>query len=401
MSIAIKKKLARLGGLEPAAWLETLVPLGRSSRRIAARHAALRRRDYESALAAEPEPSPERGRLLSLLGRRAEARRELSADLRRRPTGRAAAWLAEAGDARPGLLDRAVALEPGEPRWRLWRALASLAARGPARAALSDAEAAGEGAVAGAARAAALRRLGLPRRALRALDAALTAAPDEAWLYRLRGRLRLDAGDLEGFVSDACGELALDDALGTFSRALGDAPRYDPAAFERAATRFLARHRRAYWMRAFRGDCRRAPEVGDHPGGLRDLEEAASERPDSAWVLAYLSRARLFSGDEAGARAALWRAARLAPRCGWIAAWKAGLLLKLGDVSGALAGARRALVLDEGYELAHAWHGAALARLERWEAAERSLTVAVELSPGLSFAEKALAAARRALGVPA
>jgi tetratricopeptide (TPR) repeat protein len=400
--------------------LSLLARVGRSSAYDAARHGVMRGPAYEDALAraralpSTPQAAARRGRLLRLLGRREEAQLALAAAARLAPRlPEAHAWLWEASSAslRPRAaaegLDRAVALAPKAALWRAWRGLARLSPEGrtdraAARAALADFDAAAaldpRLTLAHAGRALALGALGEGRRAARALDAAARLSPEEGWLYQLRARARLSCGDREGFLADTELSILRDEALGDFAKILGSMPGYAPDRLARAAGEFLAREPRAWWMLAFRGDCRRSPEVRDFRGSLEDLEKAVELRPRCGWAWAYLARAREALGDQAGGLAAAAKAAALAPGSGWIRVWRGELLRKAGETRAALTHLSRGLSLNPDYELGYAWRGAARLELGEAEGALADLELACRLSPDYPFAARARTQALRALG---
>ena len=160
--------------------------------------------------------------------------------------------------------------------------------------------------------------------ALTALDRAVLLEPRQAWLRRLRARLRWAEGDRRGFLSDCEAEVMMEEGAGTFALALGSQSHYSPRRLAAAADRFLRAEPKAYWMLVLRGDCRRSPEVNDFAGALADFEAAVALKPDCAWAWAYLSRARMTNATGAGALEAVRRAVALAPRCGWLRSGRRG-----------------------------------------------------------------------------
>ncbi len=408
----LEAALRRPGGVDVFSALAAVANVGRSSRYDRRRHAAFAARDYERALAAAP-PSVDawswarRGRLLSLLGRRAQAARAFTAALAKdRGLAAAHAWAWEAGAQKSfGALDRAIINDARCPVWPAWRGTARLAeARGKSAttAALRDLERSlaldGGFAPALAAAAVAQSRLGRSRAALNLLDEALRRHSREAWLYRLRARLLLAAGEEDGFVRDLEEGLALDEGLGDFAKIFGEMSSYSPSRLAAAADRFLAKRPRVFWMLAFRGDCRRSPEVNDFAGAVRDFEEAVALRPDCPWAWAYLSRARITNASPASALEAIDRAAALAPRCGWIHVWRGELLRRLGRHGMALREFNAGLKADPDYEFGYAWRAGTLRVLGRSAEAVADLTLAIALDPAYAWSLNERSLALRGLG---
>ncbi|MBI3554131.1 MAG: hypothetical protein HY077_16665 [Elusimicrobia bacterium] len=401
--------------------LGRLTHLGRSSRYDLRRHGLMREAAYRKALGSAPSAarSPrllaKRARAERILGLGGEARRALERAAAGDPRlPEAHAWLWEldwgAGRRHPapaGGIDRAVALAPREPCWRVWRGLGRLPGRqardqAACRKSLEDFEAAlalGPAcALAHAGRAMALTGLGGLRAAEAGLGKAIRLEPRQGWLHHLRARARLGLKDLDGFVADCESSILLDEALGDFANIFGSMPGYSPKRLAERADRYLARHPKTYWMHAFRGDCRRSPEVDDSSGALEDLETAVALRPDCSWAWAYLSRARLSSGLEGPALEAADRAVSLEPDCGWYRIWRGEIRRRLGETSAALRDFDRGLALSPDYELGYAWRGGAKLAARRPAEALTDLELSLKLFPNYAWAREQRAQALTALG---
>lgn len=397
-------RAARADRVVPA-WQTQIV--SRSSGYVLARHAAAFRTRYEEALrrpaASSASDAAARGRILSLLGRGEEASAAFDAALRMDrdcSAARAWRWSFESARTRGRLpsedIDRAVAAEPSRALWRALRGAGRAmlyldGTRRDARGALADLERALETDpdCLPALIAAALTRSKSRRHSTalalsaRALD--LDARP--SFLLALSAACRLSLGDREGFVADSERAVLADEGLGYFQRAFESGPR--PADARRkleTAEKFLKREPRAHWAYVYLGDHKRAPEINDFLGGLRDLEKAVELAPDRAYAWAYLSRARLTHADRVSAMAAADRAVSLAPACGWIRVWRGEIRRRLGDASGALADFDRGLELDPDYELGYAWRGGAKRALGRVEEALPDLALAGAMDPRCAWA---------------
>lgn len=227
---------------------------------------------------------------------------------------------------------------------------------------------------------------------------AIRLRPKEGWLFLARADARRRDGDLAGFVADATAAHYLDEGAGVFRFAVADPREASARAAVGGATRFLRRHPRAAWALASRADLKRFPQINDFPGALADFEAAAKLAPREAWILAYLSRARISGGDAAGALEAVSRAARLRPGCAWIRAWKGEVLRRLGRPRESLRELDAALRLDPGYEFTRAWRGGALRLLGRSDEALDELSLARALDPSCAWTQVETSLALRALG---
>lgn len=400
-----------------AIWQPKLV--SRSSHYLPFRHAALFRHRYEGVLdrpaASSAAESARRARILHILGREVESRRAFDAALRLDPHCAAAwAWRWSAGFAAARGrrsyedVDRAVALEPNRALWTALRGIGrTVEFLDDVSPQLSRPWADLERALdldpkcllALIASGMALLKADRPREALKFFSRALREDPRPSFLSAFSSSCRLSMGDVDGFVSDCEQAVYADEGLGYFQRALDwDSTERPPSQKIEAATRYLDRHKRAYWMYAYRGDYRRAPEINDNLGGLRDLEKAVELKPDCAYAWAYLSRARLAHASSSSAMEAADRAVLLRPDCGWLSIWRGEIRRRLGDPKGALSDLDRGLRLDPDYELGYAWRGGAKRSLGRAEEALPDLALASALDPRYAWALQEHSLALRKLG---
>jgi len=363
--------------------------MGRDSRFLPERAAILRGEELESAFkrvkGRSSQALAERGRLLRLLGRRAEALPllEESASLGS-AAGRAFLWELRGDSDSIELLDLAISAEPRTARWRLWRA-AARAPRDPA-AMREDARAASglgfDPAVAGLLEAFAAAEAGLLAEAEPLAAKALLADPTIEWGWRLRGRLRKKQGRADEALADCIVSLHLNECLHNLHILLDE--RIDPgqaAPALRQLDALLEREPALWWAYAFRADFRRFPEINDHVGALEDMERCLALRPDCAWALAYMTRCRISVGDWAGARRSIDAAVALDPACGWIAAWKGEHQRRAGETKAAIKTLDRAQRLDPDYEFTYAWRGGALRQSGRPLEALKDLDKAIRLDP--------------------
>jgi tetratricopeptide (TPR) repeat protein len=397
------------------AWQPHLV--SRSSRYVLARHAAMFRRRYEavadrssSSSAAE---SAAQARILHFLGRREESRLKFEEALRLDShCAEAWAWRWSAGFARGPRsyegVDRAVELEPARALWTALRGVGKTVEflegrRDGLGRSLEDLERAldldPKSLPALIASGMAHMKADKPRRALDFFGRSLRLDARPSFLHAFSGLCRLSLGDRDGFVADCEKGVYADEGLGFFQPLLADDSAGRSAAdWIEAATRYLDRHPRAYWMHVYRGDYRRAPEINDFSGGLRDLEKAVELAPDCAYAWAYLARARLSQASPAAAIEAADRSVRLNPSCGWIFIWRGELRRRLGDAKGALSDFDRGLKLDPDYDLGYAWRGGAKRLLGRPEDALPDLALAAALDPRHAWAIQEHSLALRQLG---
>jgi tetratricopeptide (TPR) repeat protein len=451
---AIDRLFLRLGSSELIeAWYRVAWPR-RSSRYNLSRHAILHRREYEKALALlerakEPALVARRGRILRILGRREEAVKDLDRALALGARGAEAhawRWEAELGGERPARapstagIDRAIALEPRNPLWPVWKAIGLLSARTTSKAALDAASKAAELAVSvdpervfarlvvtllG-------RRLGDAAMERRGVDAVIRLDPNLYFARVHRAQLRLADGDEAGFFDDHDAATILEERACFFTGTTGGrniapaAPQplvsllcsgvESPAPGARwavelsrgglsslskiaaACGRILARDKDAYWIRVLRGNCRRQPELNDLAGAREDFEAAVALKPGCAWAWAYLSRIHMATSAEGPAMASIDRAIALQPGSGWMRIWRGEVRRWFGDHAGALADFDRGLKLSPDYEFGYAWRGGARLALGRAERALEDLDIAVGLEPGYSWAVQQRAAALRRLG---
>lgn len=347
----------------------------------------------------------------------------LDLSLRKRPEARAYAWRWELSWAErgkktpPGFadIDRAIELEPRNGLWLAWRACGRIVGlpaldkeisaakrrkmEGQTRAAIADAQAAGDSVLAHVASALAWGNLARGDEALRSSDAALALAPTEGWLHRLRGPLRWRLGDVAGYVADMDAAMILEEKWKfPFEAGPGEGAEEAWRAGLAACDSYLRREPKAYWMYVFRGDCRRSPKCNDFAGAIADFEKAVSLKPDCAWAWAYLSRARLTAGEGPKARQAIEKAVALAPRCGWMRIWRGEVKRRMGEALDSLPDFDQGLELDPDYELGYAWRGGAKRSLGLPEDSLPDLSLAAALDPQYPWTLHERSLALRALG---
>ncbi len=361
--------------------------LGRSSPFQPARFGIIHEKALREELAAVPKHDRlRRARLLRLLGETRPAGRELAAVLRgKNPPAAAHAYHWEWGTGKSAALNRAVALEPANGAWRLWRAI-DLLLRAELRSAANDAAAAARlmpgqafphfvaGLIAYA--------QDQPALACRSLDLALRLEPAVEWGRRLRAICRLKQGDRDGCLSDCLEAMRLDEMAGTLFIPL-DIYLDELEAREHvaAATRYIESRPDAYWAYVYRADWKRGPAINENSSALADLLKAVALAPDCAWAWAYLTRAQTAMGDFSGAKTSIERAVALDPSCGWIWAWRGEQLRRSGDALGAEKAFDRAILLSPDYELSYAWRGAVRRSLGRPAQAVEDLSIALRLEP--------------------
>jgi len=388
-----------------SAMLESVCNLGRSSRYGLRRRRIFSAADADSAALASPLKTTDAGeaarrsRRLRLAGRDAEAAAGFNRAAALDP--RCAAAVAARWESlwTPGKslseIERAIALEPREPVWRIWRGLAGLAARVEGRRPADSAKRHFEDAL--ALRESPLAWAGLAladgAKAVAACGKALKSEPNQGWLYRLRAKARLKDGDEEGFLVDSRRETLLDEGIGTLCEVFPTEQRRPVGRLLAAAERFLARRPQVHWMLVVRGDCRRSPEVNNFAGAVSDFEAAAALDPKCPFTRAYLSRALMVAGRTDAAMEAINLAIALAPASGWLRVWRGELRRRQGDNAGSLIDFDEGLRLDPDYEMGYAWRGGARRALGRTDEAIKDLGLAAALDPNYawSFAERSLA----------
>lgn len=385
---------------------------GRSVKYGFRRHVAVYQGDYERLLEKEPKTArdwAERGRALRLLGRRSDAEDcfgkalALDSKLARALAYRFEARLADAVKSRYVAfddIDAAIALEPKDPWWRVWRAAAWLSGvatssrRKGRLKALEDSAAAiklDRGcALAWIVSAWANEMLTRPQAARQALSRALALEPGEGWLYVWRAEL----GGSPDWTQDDERGMLLDEGL-PFGRF---APPDDPKAAVASTTRRLKRAPKSHWARVIRSSYLRGHPFNDFSGALRDLEEAAALAPRCAWTRAHLSRAQIMAGDLDAARRSLDAAVKLAPKSGWIRAWRGELRRRRGELEPALADFEAALRLDPSQELVYAWRGGARRALGDDRGALEDLDAAARLDARSAWVHHERCLALRGLG---
>ena len=395
-----------------ALWQSTLD--SRSSRYLQSRHAAIFRHRYERALEG-PQGSTaaeltSRARILHLLGRKEDSKRAFDAALRRDARcAEAWAWQWSAdfdvSEFRPSFegIDRAIELEPARALWPALRGIGK-AMKYPGEGRSSeDLEKALEldpkcllALIASGMEGLKASR---PREALVFFGRALREDPRPSFLHVYSSACRFSLDDTDGFVSDAERAVYADEGLGYFQKAFdSDSTDRPPEHKIEAATKYLRQHKDAYWMYVYRGDYRRAPEINDNLGGLRDLEKAVELKPDCAYAWSYLARARLSHATPASAMEAADRSVLLQPACGWLHIWRGEIRRRLGDVKGALNDFNRGLKLDPDYEFGYAWRGGAKRALKRPDEALPDLALASALDPRYAWAIQEHSLALRQLG---
>ncbi len=371
--------------------------LGRSCAHLPWRHGILHEKKHLEALSnlsgRDPGTLAARGRLLRLLGRLQEARSELGEALRlSAPSPEAWAWRWELesslGRGKASDLDQAIALEPENGWWRLWRAIRFLE-ESCLKEALRDSEAALERipgqALAHVARGLVWFKGREFRRACRSLEEGLRLKPRLEWGLRLRAVCRYELGDLEGCLEDCFGAMRLNEMIGTLFIPLGLTQRkLGTRENIEAATRFIRRHPKAFWAYVYRSDYKREPAVNENASALQDLMRAIELKPDCAWAWAYLTRCQTAMGDFQGARRSIEQAVALDPGCGWAMAWRGEHLRRLGDIQGASDSLDKAVRLGPDYELAYAWRGSVRRLLGRPQEAIEDLNIAIRLKPTYS-----------------
>lgn len=399
--------------------LESVLFPGRSSKYGFRRHGIMHAASYLRILSEPPRTDSaaivRRARALRILGRPEEALREFNRALKGDFDNAAALawrWELRFGDARkagalsPFDIDRAIVLEPHNRQWRLLRSLRYIAKPFPVfreeyREALKDLEEAlaldPHFMLTHALLAVTYRHLERFDKAIEHADAAICLETGQAWLYRFRSFLQLRLKNTKGFVADCEQTILLDEGAGYFRSALNE-PSSKQEATVRAADRYLARHKKAYWMYVLRGDSRRSPEVNDFSGGLEDFYKALALNPNCSWGWAYLARALMMNGAFAEAMKAIGKALKLKPQCGWFYIWRGEMLRRQGDFAGSIADFSLGLALDPDYELGYAWRGGAKLQMKKSAAALKDLDLAAKLNPSHSWTIHERSRALRNLG---
>ncbi len=381
------------------------------------RYARALDRAFASGLSAEELTAD--ARVLRFLGRGKESRQAFTAALRRDPNC-AAAWAwrwdadfissVHAKSYSYEAIDRALELEPARGLWVAMRGVGKLAqyrisGTGRIDEPVSDLERAldldAKCQPALIALGWALLTDGRHHRALNLFDRSLRSDARSSFLYVLRGRCRLGLGDRNGYIADCEKAVYAEEGLGHFEGELdvgSSGGRHPVARKIEAATRYLRRNRRAYWMYLYRGDYRRAPEINDPEEGLKDIEKAVEIKPDCAYAWAYLSRARLMAGNQASALEAADRSVALNPACGWILIWRGEIRRRLRDMKGALSDINRGLKMTPDYELGYAWRGGIIRALGRPDDALADLALARALDPRQAWTAQEYSLTLRQLG---
>lgn len=400
---AARRLLERLGHLEvlerlPAAQAGDSAALcGRARGAFGVIHARALERALPG-LAGSP-----RGRVLWLLGRRAEAAAALAG-------ARDAEGLAYLGasllDSDPRkaerALSRALRLDASLSGAWQWRAAARLETGGRAAEALADLDRRDALGAPGP--------LSLLLRALACADArrwrdsaaaatALIALEPEGqagWAFRFQARL--GEGRFAAAEADYHEARDRDPDCDGFDPVDGDRRAAIPSDREgrlRHYDRAVRRHPRLAVLRAERAEALRERGVGRFDLALKEYRALEPRFGRRAWFQAFYARAEGPSeGLEAGLRR-LDRACRLFPSGGWLFAWRGEALRRLGRPREALRDLDRAAALQPWYGYAHAWRGAALHDLGRWTEARRALDAG--LAMGITYPADAHALHLRSL----
>lgn len=151
-----------------------------------------------------------------------------------------------------------------------------------------------------------------------------------------------------------------------------DLPHPPPRDILVAAGTFLREHPEMPWAWVVKAFCQRA--LLRFKDNVKSMERAVALRPNSAALLAILSRARFTQIYPASALSDLEKARRLAPRCGWITAWRGEAARQLGRPREALRYLDFAVKLDPSYPNAHFWRGGVLRLLGRGRQAAQALS---------------------------
>lgn len=402
---AARRALERLGHLEvlerlPAAQAGDSAALcGRALGAFGVLHA----RELSRLLAGLEGSRSLRGRVLWLLGRRAEAAAALSGA--RDAEGLAylgASLLASAPARAERVLTRALRLDPSLAGAWQWRAAARLEKGGRAKEALSDLDRRDALAAPGP--------LSLLLRAMACADArrwkdsaaaataliALDPAGQAGWAFRFQASLG------EGRYADAEQDYHeardRDPDCDGFDPVDGDRRDAIPSRMEgrlRHYDRAVRRHPRLAVLRAERAEVLREKGVGRFDLAVKEYRALEPRFARRAWFQAFYARAEGPSaGLEAGLRR-LDRACRLFPAGGWLFAWRGEALRRLGRPREALRDLDRAVALQPWYGYAHAWRGAALQDLGRWAESTRAFDAG--LAMGITYPADAHALHLRSL----
>ena len=220
--------------------------------------------------------------------------------------------------------------------------------------------------------------------------------PRTATAYVSRGVARLAKGDADGAVLDFNQALAISPGLiwayynrGTAWLAKGDTERaladYDKSL--KLDSRFVGGY-------TGRGNARL--DKGDVAGAFADYEQAIRLAPHNARVYDSRGDARRLTGETEGALTDFERAMRLDPKFANPYYGRGMVRFHRRELEGAIADFTKALSLDGQLALAYANRGLAFLLQGREAEAERDLSCAVELAPGLrSRVEASAKAAKR------
>lgn len=378
---------------------------------------AARLKALDGALAKSPDDAEslaKRGRLLRLVGRKAEALADLDRAIELEPEhARALAWrgelLAHVGGKRElGFVDleAAALLLPADPLPRVWIGAARLAANEQMEA-------------------------------LAALDAALEAAPDDACARFLRAAARARTSkkeEVEAALKDADAAAKLapecmgpaifrarllatlqrdDDAAAILSETVRRDPDVkmffafllDPAGSVENDARgmglmdaYLEKHPDAAWCWALRGDLLRTARFDKGREGAEDLRRAAKLAPKAAWIRALLGRALvqdIYLDEGIGHIEA---AVKMDPECAWLHSWRGEACRRLKRFDESVKHFKTAIKKDPRYAQPRLWLGRLLAEAKEWTKAIPEFEAAIQLDPAYGYAYAKRGQALAALG---
>lgn len=154
------------------------------------------------------------------------------------------------------------------------------------------------------------------------------------------------------------------------------------------------------WKLAQRGELLRQPALNRQSEAVRALSRAVALAPRSAWIRAFLGRARFHGADRRRGLADLDAAIALAPSAGWLYAWRGEALRQLGDLGGAHQDLSRAIALSPFYPWSYAWRGGVRRALGLWRAAAQDLDLFLSVVDSYPWARRERGEARLRLGDP-
>lgn len=350
-----------------------------------------------------------RGRILRLLGEKAQARAQLLESLASEPSAEAEAWLGELSihDAPEQAGPLLASAARRAPRWhlpRLWLGLALLKKASP-RKALAELDAAlklapeNEGHLLQLARAEALLRTKDRKKAFAAAMAAVKLDPSSPAGWHLAGGIKFADGDLSAAAEYANQARNRDINLeGPFFAAIGVISDWEkPAVYLKTLDRAIKKSPAMAVLYAARAELKRHPKLCQYEEALADYEKAVELDPGCSWTRSVLARAEDYA---AGGRAGLKNfdlALKLCPSSGWAYSWRGAVKARLGESGPALADFAKSLALMPWYSFAYAWRGALLNRLGRFKEALEDLDTAIRLDPHYIFSYNERFSAKRGL----